>query len=401
MARQINRLSAREVQTLRTRGRHADGGGLYLVIDKNSAKRWVFLYRDRRTQKLREMGFGGVTTVPLVKARKKAAEARALLAAGRDPLGEKKAFASEDGEIPRSFGAVADALIGSMEPSWKNPKHRAQWRRTLQVYCKPLRHLSVDRISTEDVLAVLNPIWSTVPETASRVRGRIERVIDAAKARGLRTSENPARWRGHLANLLPPRGRLKRGHHAAMPFHEVPAFVGDLRQRSGIASLALEFLILTAGRTGEVIGATWPEFDLEARLWTVPPERMKAKSEHVVPLSFRCVEILREARKLGGRTYVFPGQNQDAPLSSMAFAAVLRRMRITDATPHGFRSSFRDWCGEVTAFPREIAEAALAHSIPDKTEAAYRRCTAVEKRRPMMEAWAYARCCFTRPRVAA
>ena len=199
-----------------------------------------------------------------------------------------------------------------MEPSWKNPKHRAQWRMTLQVYCKPLRHLPVDQISTEDVLAVLNPIWSTVPETASRVRGRIERVIDAARARGLRTSENPARWRGHLANLLPPRGRLRRGHHPAMPFQEVPSFVGELRKRVGIAPLGLEFLILTAARTGEVIGATWPEFDLEEQLWTIPAERMKAKREHVVPLSSRCVEILHEAEKLGGRSYVFPGQNLNA-----------------------------------------------------------------------------------------
>jgi integrase len=254
------------------------------------------------------MGLGGVTTVPLLKAREKAAEARAQLAAGRDPLGEKKTSASEDGEIPRSFGAVADALIGSMEPSWKNPKHRAQWRMTLQVYCKPLRHLPVDRISTEDVLAVLNPIWSTVPETASRVRGRIERVIDAARARGLRTSENPARWRGHLANLLPPRGRLKRGHHAAMPFLEVPSFIGELRKRVGIAPLALEFLVLTAARTGEVIGATWPEFDLDAKLWTVPAERMKAKREHLVPLSGRCIEILREMQKFE-RMYVFPSRN--------------------------------------------------------------------------------------------
>ncbi len=387
MARQINRLNARAVQTLRAKGRHADGGGLYLVIDKNSAKRWVFLYRDRRTQKLREMGLGGLAAVPLAKAREKAAEARAHLAASRDPLGEKKASTSEEGEIPRSFGAVADALIQAMEPSWKNPKHRAQWKMTLRVYCRPLRHLPVDQISTEDVLAVLNPIWSTVPETASRVRGRIERVIDAARARGLRASENPARWRGHLANLLPPRGRLKRGHHAAMPFHEVPSFIGQLRKREGIAPLALEFLVLTAGRTGEVIGATWPEFDLERSLWTIPAERMKAKREHVVPLSSRCVEILREAEKLFGRSYVFPGQNLDAPLSSMAFAAVLRRMGITEATPHGFRSSFRDWCGEKTPFPREVAEAALAHAIPDKTEAAYRRGSALEKRRELMEAW--------------
>ena len=388
MPRQINRLNARSVQTIRAKGRHADGGGLYLVIDKNAAKRWVFLYRDRRTHKLREMGLGGLAAVPLARAREKAAEARAQLATGRDPLAERKGSRSDDGEAGRTFGAVADALIHSMEPSWKNPKHRAQWKMTLRVYCKPLRDLPVDQITTTDVLAVLQPIWLMVPETASRVRGRIERVMDAARARGFCRTQNPARWRGHLANLLPPRARLKRGHHAAMPFGEVPAFIGELRQRSGISPLALEFLILTAARTGEVIGATWPEIDPEAKLWTVPATRMKAKREHFVPLSGRCIEILREVQRFGRRPYVFPGQKLDAQLSSMAFAAVLRRMEIADATPHGFRSSFRDWCGELTPFPREVAEAALAHTIPDRVEAAYRRGSALEKRRHLMEAWA-------------
>ena len=259
---------------------------------------------------------------------------------------------------------------------------------TLRAYCKPLRHLPVNQITTEDVLGVLTPIWLNIPGTASRVRGRIERVIDAARARGLRAAENPARWRGHLVNLLPPRAPLKRGHHAAMPFEEVPNFVTDLRKRSGIAPIALEFLVLTATRTGDVIGATWSEIDLSRKLWTIPAERMKGKREHAVPLSSRCVEILGQVQKLGSRRYVFPGQDLDAPLSSMAFAAVLRRMGISDATPHGFRSSFRDWCGELSTFPREVAEAALAHSIPDKTEAAYRRGSAIEKRRPMMEEWA-------------
>lgn len=248
--------------------------------------------------------------------------------------------------------------------------------------------MPVEQITTEDVLGVLQPIWLTIPETASRVRGRIERVIDAARARGLRKTENPARWRGHLANLLPPRARLKRGHHAAMPFDEVPRFISDLRRRGGIAPLALEFLVLSATRTAEVLGAMWPEIDLDRKLWTIPAVRMKAKREHIVPLSARCIQILQEAQKLEGRSYVFPGQNMEAPLSSMAFAAVLRRMDVTNATPHGFRSSFRDWCGELTAFPREVAEAALAHSIPDKTEAAYRRGSAIEKRRELMEAWA-------------
>ena len=386
MARQINRLSARAVQTLTAPGRHSDGGGLYLIIDSNGAKRWAFLYRDRRTQKLREMGFGGLAAVTLAQARDKAANARAVLANGGDPIGDRRSNIA-DVAVP-TFGSVADEVIAAMETGWRNEKHRAQWKMTLKVYCKPLRALPVNVITTEDVLSVLQPIWQKTPETANRVRGRIERVLDAAKAKGQRTGDNPAHWRGHLDNLLPKQQRLTRGHHAAMPFGDVPAFTARLQDRPTVAGLALQFLILTATRTAETIGAEWEEIDTASRVWTIPAARMKAGRPHTVPLSSRAIEILREAEKFGRTGYIFPGQKSGKPLSHMAFLALLRRMKLEDVTGHGFRSSFRDWCGECTPFPREVAEAALAHAIQDKVEAAYRRATALEKRRELMEAWA-------------
>ena len=385
MPRQVNRLTARMVQTIARKGRHADGAGLYLVIDRNGAKRWAFIYRDRRTQRLREMGLGGVAAVSLAGARDKAAHARAVLAAGKDPLMESKAN-NDDGDLP-TFGSVADQFLAAMEPGWRNDKHRAQWRVTLNKKCKPLRSLCIDAITTEDVLGILTPIWQKTPETASRVRGRIEAILDAAKARGLRKGDNPARWRGHLDKLRPRRSAQSRGHHAAMPFVDLPAFIAQLRDHPTIAGLALEFLILTAARTGEVIGADWKEIDHAEKLWCVPAARMKAGKPHVVPLSARAMAILREAEKFGGTGFIFPGQRSGRPLSNMAFAALLRRMKVEDATAHGFRSSFRDWCGECTSYPREVAEAALAHAIPNKVEAAYRRKNALEKRCKLMEAW--------------
>ena len=386
MPRQINRLSARTVQTIARKGRHSDGAGLYLVVDRNGAKRWAFLYRDRRTQRLREMGLGGIGTVSLACARGRAAQARAMLAAGKDPIAESKAV-GDDGDLP-TFGSLANQFLAAMEPAWRNDRHRAQWRSTLSKQCKPLRELRVDLITTGDVLGVLTPIWQSTPETASRVRGRIEAILDAAKAKGLRQGDNPARWRGHLDKLLPRRLAHSRGHHAAMAFVDLPAFIARLRDRPTVAGLALEFLILTAARTGEVIGADWQEIDPTAKVWVVPAARMKGGESHVVPLCARAMEILREAEKFGRTGFVFPGQRSGCPLSNMAFAALLRRMKIEEATAHGFRSSFRDWCGECTSYPRDVAEAALAHTIPNKVEAAYRRGTAIEKRRRMMEEWA-------------
>lgn len=396
MALSLNKLNARTVSAIVEAGRHSDGGGLYLVVDKVKksdervvgAKRWVFLYR--RDGRLREMGLGGLTSVPLARARELAAEARANLQVGVDPIAAKQAAPEQ---VP-TFGETADEFIEAMKPQFRNAKHIAQWDMTLKEYAKPLRSKAVNEITTADVLGVLKPIWQTKSETASRLRGRIERVLDAAKAKGHRTGENPALWRGHLANLLPKRNKLTRGHHAALPYADVPGFVGNLRKRESIAARALEFTILTAARSGETFGAKWAEIDLKAAVWTVPEERMKAFREHRVPLTPRAIEILTEMANFGIATdaFVFPGRKKrgrekTAPLSATATEMVLRRMKV-DVTTHGFRSSFRDWCGEVTTFPRELAEAALAHVVGDETERAYRRGDALAKRRKLMVAWA-------------
>lgn len=383
MGREINRLSARSVATVSKPGRHADGGGLYLVVDKSGAKRWVFLYRS--DGRAREMGLGGLVAVPLAKAREMAAAARAAVYAGEDPIASKRI------EAPRvpTFGEAADAFIEAMSPQFRNAKHIAQWKMTLTEYAAPFRSKAVDAITTDDVLGVLQPIWLTKPETASRLRGRIERVLDAARAKGHRSGENPALWRGHLANLLPKRQKLSRGHHAAMDFRDVPAFVDQLRKREAVSARALEFTILTAARSGETLGATWREIDLTGSVWTIPAGRMKSGREHRVPLTPPLLAMLEEMKILGGAPadYLFPGARRGRPLSVMAMDMILRRMKV-DITTHGFRSSFRDWAGEMSPFPRELAEAALAHAVGDQTERAYRRGDALEKRRKMMEAWA-------------
>lgn len=381
--RQLNRLSARKVATLDAPGRHADGGGLYLSISKDGQRRrWVFLFRWQG--RLREMGLGTPRDVPLARAREAAARARDLVAQGADPLAIRQAE-----PVMPTFGVVADAFVEAMKAQWRNDKHVAQWRMTLREYAAPLRDRPVDGISTDDIMRVLKPIWLQKPETASRLRGRIERVLDAAKAQGLRTGENPARWRGHLDLLLPKRTKLSRGHHKAMAYADVPAFVLRLRDSVGIAARALEFTILTAARSGETLGAQWSEVDWKARVWIVPAARMKAGREHRVPLSERALAILSEMRDLGlaDNPFVFPGQRPGKGLSVMALEMVMRRAKLTD-TPHGFRSAFRDWAGEETPFPREVAEAALAHLVGDAVERAYRRGDALEKRRRLMDAWA-------------
>jgi integrase len=383
MAISLNKLSARGVASITKPGRHGDGGNLYLVVDKSGSKRWVFLFR--RDGVLREMGLGGLKSVTLARARELAAEARANLQAGVDPIAAKN---HAPVTVP-TFGDEADAFLEAMKPQFRNAKHIAQWEMTLREYAATLRPMRVDEITTADVLNVLKPYWLTKQETASRLRGRIERVLDAAKAKGHRSGENPALWRGHLDKLLPKRRKLSRGHHAAMPYEEVPAFIDQLRQREAMAARALEFTILTAARSGETFGATWKEVDLDAAIWVVPAERMKAGREHRVPLSPRAVEILTELAGLGTEAngFVFPGQKEERPLSVMAMEMILRRMKV-NYTVHGFRSAFRDWAGEETAFPREVAEAALAHVVGDETERAYRRGDALEKRRKLMAAWA-------------
>ena len=369
-------------------GRHSDGGGLYLQVSPSGAKSWLFMFK--RDNRRREVGLGSVRDVPLVEARQKAATARKLVDVGKDPLEERNLLkaAVKAEETKPKFGAFADDLIESIEGGFRNAKHRYQWRQTLgPTYCASIRDKPLNDIGTEDVLAILQPIWLTKSETASRIRGRIERVLCAARARGLRDGENPARWRGHLDSLLAKRKRLQRGHHPAMPYAVVPLFMGRLRASGSVSSMALEFVILTASRSGEVLGAQWAEIDREARIWTVPDERMKAGRQHRVPLTDRMLTVLAAVEQLRHGPYVFPGQKEGKPLSTMALEMVLRRMNVGDATVHGFRSAFRDWAGEETIFAREIAEAALAHSVGDAVERAYRRGDALEKRRILMSAW--------------
>jgi integrase len=397
MARARNKLTAKQAVTLTAPGRHSDGGSLYLVIDGQGEamrRRWLFLFQWNG--KRREMGLGSAAVVsrsenklvtPLAKAREARDDAERMVREGKDPIAARDLARDEQAAKP-TFGSVTDELIAAKESQWRNEKHRWQWRHTLEVYAATLRTRPVDEVDTAAVLEVLKPLWSEKPETASRLRGRIEAVLDAAKAQGYRSGENPAAWRGHLSHLLPARQRLTRGHHAAMPYADVPKFVAKLREREGGAALALELCILTAARSGEILGAKWTEFDLKEKVWTVPAVRMKAGKEHRVPLPGRAVAILEHLAEARQGDLVFAGQKDKSPLSNMAMVMVLRRMEIKGVTIHGFRSAFRDWVGNETAFPREVAEAALAHLIGNDVERAYRRSDALEKRRALMDAWA-------------
>ncbi|MCJ2088372.1 integrase arm-type DNA-binding domain-containing protein [Methylobacterium sp. E-005] len=390
MARAINRLSARTVQTLTEPGRHADGDGLYLVVDEGGGKRWVYLYRlaGRR----REMGLGPLRTVSLAQAREQAGRARALAAQGQDPVEARQAAAplpeSEPARTAPTFGQVADTFMDSRAADWRNAKHRQQWRNTLTTYAADLWVKPVSEIETPDVLAALRPIWREKPETATRVRGRIERILDAAKVEGHREGENPARWRGHLEHTLPKPGKLSRGHHTAMPYAEVPAFLTSLRERPGDSARALELLILTAARSGEIRGMRADEADLESAVWTVPAERMKGGRTHRVPLSRAALDLLAPRLAAIGQDDLVFTNTKGGMLSDMVFEALYRRAKVDGVTTHGFRSSFRDWVGDETEFPREIAEAALAHLVGDEVELAYGRGDALEKRRQLMDLWA-------------
>lgn len=364
-------------------GKYSDGKGLYLIVD-GKGRRWLFRYQVNGRR--REMGLGPYPEIGLAAAREKASAARSQAKSGVDPIDARRA----DRAVPL-FGVFADELVDSIESGFRNEKHRAQWRMTLgDAYCKTLRTKPVDEIDTAAVLKVLQPIWVTKSETASRIRGRIERVLDAAKAQGFRSGENPARWKGHLDAMLSKRQKLTRGHHKALAYQDVPALVSRLQGMQAVAARALEFLILTAGRTGEVVGACWNEVDMTSSVWTVPAKRMKAAREHRVPLTDRAITILQELEQMRTETggdWVFPGGKPGKPLSNMALTAVLKRLDI-QVTVHGFRSAFRDWCGEESSFPREIAEAALAHRVGDATELAYRRGDALERRRRLMDDWA-------------
>jgi integrase len=378
--RQTNKLSDRKAKGKLRPGRHSDGGGLYLNVTDSNARSWIFMWK--RAGKRREMGLGSLLSVPLARARELAFEKRQLVAAGKDPIEVRDAATS------KTFGEAANELVANMSSGWRSAKHKAQWAMTLGPYCAPLRNKQVAQISTDDVLVVLKDLWQAKHVTASRLRGRIERVLDYAKARGWRSGENPARWRGHLDAILPKRQKLTRGHHAAMPHGEVPTFMATLRAKEGVSARLLEFIVLTASRTGEARSARWDEMDFKAKVWTVPANRMKGAREHRVPLPDRAIAILEGMAKLNsGDGLVFPGQKRGAALTPNVLAMLLDRMKV-DATMHGFRSSFRDWAGELTQFPREVAEAALAHLVGDQTERAYRRGDALAKRRALMDAWA-------------
>jgi integrase len=383
MAREMKRLTALAVRTMTKHGRHSDGGGLYLSISPNGGKRWTFLYRWHG--KPTEIGLGSARDghVTLAKAREEATKARAMLAE-RPPRNPKDANKLVEGA---TFGEVADRLIEARRTEWRNEKSAAAWELTLGKYCFSIRRNPVADLTVEHMLEVLKPIWQSKPETAARLRGRIEMVLDAAKAQGLRFGENPARWKGNLAHLLPKRQRLARGHHAAMPYEDVPALMIDLRARESTAALAFEFNILTAARSGEVLGMQWPEIDLDRAIWTIPAPRMKGGRVHRVPMSARALEIAKAMHETRISDFVFPGQRANRPMAAVTFEKLLRKMKVKGATPHGFRSSFRDWAGNETGYPRDLIETALAHLIGDQAEQAYRRSDALEKRRQLMTAW--------------
>jgi integrase len=388
--RSAKSLTAVAVSKLTRPGRYAVGDGAYLQISEWGTKAWIFRYR--RDGKAHHMGLGPVSLVTLAEAREKAREARRALLDGADPLTarrERKAAARLQAAKGMTFKACAERMIASHATAWKSPKHRAQWEATLATYVYPVfGDLSVAAIDTALVTRALEPIWSSKPETAGRVRGRIEAVLDWAKARGYREGENPARWRGHLDKLLPNRRKV-RGvrNHPAIPYAELPAFMAELRERESISARALEFTILTAARTGEVIGTNWSEIDLKGAVWVVPAGRMKGGKEHRVPLSGRAVELLASLPREAD--FVFMGSRVGMPIGNMAMLRLMRSMKSGSGyVPHGFRSTFRDWAAETTAYPSEVVEMALAHAIESKVEAAYRRGDLFEKRRRLMAEWA-------------
>lgn len=392
-ARTLNKLTATGSKALKTAGRHSDGGGLYLNVSASGSKSWLFMWTPKGAKNRHELGLGGYPAVSLEKARAIAAGYRVDVAEGRNPKVER------DRTPEPLFEDAAEQFIASQESEWRNEKHVWQWRQTMKAHCKPINKKRPSQITTDDVLSCLKPIWTRMPETAARVRGRIERVLNFCKVKGWRPldSVNPAAWSGHLENLLSKRGKLSRGHQAAMPYEQLPDFMARLRARETLSARALEMTILTGSRTGELIGMQWSELDMARCLWTVPAERMKPGKDHVVPLVPRALEILESLKETrSGELYVFRSpvrRKPDAPerpISNMAMLRLLKSMLAEgeNATVHGFRSSFRDWAGDMTNFPREIAEAALAHSVGNDVEKAYRRSSALLKRTKLMQAWA-------------
>jgi len=398
MPRFVDRLSHAAIKNA-PKGMHADGGGLYLHVNDRGAKSWIFRYM--RDGQAREMGLGSVHTIGLAEARKRATERRRELLDGIDPLRvreEQRHQARLEAAKAMAFEQCAEKYIAANRATWKNPVHAKQWPATLAAYVYPVfGALPIAAVDVGLVMQVLEPIWTAKAETASRVRGRIKTVLDYAAAREWRQGENPARWRGHLDKLLPKSSKAKAAmrrstgrdeHHAALAYDEIAGFLAQLRTQAGTAARALEFAILTAARTGEVLGARWEEFDLAEKLWTIPASRMKAAKEHRVPLSDAALAIVAELAGHRQGDVVFAGAVAGRPLSNMSMLALLRRMKRDDLTVHGFRSTFRDWAAERTNFPAEVAEMALAHTVADKVEAAYRRGDMFDKRRQIMDAWA-------------
>lgn len=383
-----HKLTDSKVKSLTKPGIYGDGDGLYLRIQPSGACSWVFIWHRHGGR--REVGLGpygsGAAHVTLAAARTKAEEARHIVGTGGDPktdMVERKVSLRS-----ATFGQIADEYIETMKSKWRGGKTLPRWQRFAKVHAKSIRAVPIDRVSTDDVVRVLQPLWHAKPETASKVRDGMRLVIDHAKARGLRSGDNPAQWRGHLDQLLPPPAKLARGHHAAMPYVDVPAFLQQLRALGGVGAKALEYTILAAVRSGETRGAVWDEIDLQAKVWTIPPERMKEDKPHRVPLSARAIDILDEMKERAVNKLVFPGQRDKKPLSDMTLLKALDTAGGSAFTVHGFRSTFRDWVAEETNFQREVAEAALAHAVGDVVERAYRRGDALEKRRQLMEAWA-------------
>jgi integrase len=393
MARSIGRLTALKVEKTRKPGMYCDGGGLYLRVTHEGAKNWVLRYMlDRKPH---WMGLGPFALYGLQEARARALDARRKRHDGIDPIEARRAERARqrlNAAKAITFKECAETYIASHRAGWRNDKHKYQWSATLSGYAYPaIGALPVQAVDTALVLRVLEPIWTVKPETAGRVRQRMESILDFAKVRGYREGDNPARWRGHLDKLLPARSRVREvEHHAALPYSELPAFLASLREREAISARALEFLILTAGRTGEVIGARWGELDLLDKTWVVPAARMKAHREHRVPLSPRAVAVLQDmqATRSGDNAFVFPGPKPGKALSNVAFLRLLRRMGLHDLTVHGFRATFKTWASERTSFQNEIVEASLAHVTGGKVEQAYMRGDMFEKRRRLMQQWA-------------
>lgn len=379
-----NRLSVKKIAKLSAANVYADGGGLYLRIRDSGSKSWLFIYMIDGQR--REIGLGSAIDISLSKARELAAELREVRALGRDPRHFRQEQVTKSKSIP-TFAEMASDFITSIEGGFRNAKHRQQWWSTIATYAAPISDNAVDPIDVSDIQSMLAPIWLSKAETASRVRQRVERILDAATVKGFRAGDNPARWRGNLEHLLPSQSKVAIKHHKALPVADLPGFMVKLRKRRGVAARALEFLILTAARTSEIIGARWSEIDFANGLWTVPASRMKAGKEHIVPLPQAALNLLDGIKATGdhngGTIFRGPG---GSGLSNMAMATLMRRMGV-DVTVHGFRSTFREWAGEKTNHSRETVEMALAHVVASNTERAYRRGNALEKRRLLMLDW--------------